>query len=362
MKTLVAIASYGTKNDQYLLKVLAEYRSFSFPIDIVILSNVKKGVPPGIELIVGLPDKDPWSLPFGHKRLFAERKDNYDLFIYSEDDILITEANVRRFLEDTKVLAEDEISGFLRIEINEDGDRFFCDVHSSFRWDPKLTRKRANQTFGFFSNEHSACYLLTRAQLQKAIDSGNFLVPPHEGRYDLLCSAATDPYSQCGFRKLINVTHIDQASVHHLSNRYVGHMGLSAYAFRKQLDLLNGLNGNSMASEPLFQLEPKTLHAKWAKSLYEPVRPELIRLIPSTSHTVLSIGCGWGALEESLQACGMAVTAIPADDLVAAAAGKSGIRLVKGTLQSALKELAGKNSMPLSSQMFCISCQIRSEC
>ena len=41
-RILVAIASYGTGNDVYLRQLIEEYRSMSFDIDIVILSNIEK--------------------------------------------------------------------------------------------------------------------------------------------------------------------------------------------------------------------------------------------------------------------------------------------------------------------------------
>ena len=99
LRILVVLASYGTSNDRYLLRLIEEYRSMSFDVDIVILSNLKKQPAPDIEVLVGLPSRDPWSLPFRHKKVFADRIEHYDLFVYSEDDILITERNLRAFLE-----------------------------------------------------------------------------------------------------------------------------------------------------------------------------------------------------------------------------------------------------------------------
>ena len=114
MKILVVIASYGLKNQAYLRRLIDEYTSMSYGIDIVILSNIPKELGSDIEVRVGLPAKNPWSLPFGHKKLFAERIDEYDLFIYSEDDTLIKQENIDAFLKVTKVLPENEIAGFLR--------------------------------------------------------------------------------------------------------------------------------------------------------------------------------------------------------------------------------------------------------
>jgi hypothetical protein len=97
-RKLVAIASYGTSNESYLQKLLHEYRSMPFDVDVVVISNIEKKLGLDVGCIAGLPTKNPWSLPFAYKALFAERRNRYDLFIYSEDNILITEKNIRAFL------------------------------------------------------------------------------------------------------------------------------------------------------------------------------------------------------------------------------------------------------------------------
>jgi len=109
-RVLVAIANYGEGNRRYLDQLLAEYRAMPFPVDVVVLSNIPKDLGDDVEVKVGLPGKDPWSLPFGHKQLFADRIEQYDAFIYSEDDILVTENNIRAFLEVTPKLEDDEIA------------------------------------------------------------------------------------------------------------------------------------------------------------------------------------------------------------------------------------------------------------
>src|SRR5208282_3350854 len=180
LKILVAIASWGTKNDTYLARVIEEYRSMPFAIDVLVLTNLSKPVGPGAEVfLVNLKGKNPGSLPFAHKKIFAERLKAYDLFIYSEDDNLITESNIRAYLRACAVLEENEIPGFFRFERGADGRINYPDVHGSFHWGSQSVRRRKGQVFATFTNEHSACYMLTRDQLERAIASGGFLVEPH---------------------------------------------------------------------------------------------------------------------------------------------------------------------------------------
>ena len=342
-RVLVALASYGTSNDHYLLRIIKEYRSMPFDIDIVLLSNLSKQPAPDIEILVGLPDKrNPWSLPFSHKRVFTDRLEKYDLFIYSEDDMLITEAHLRAFLEVTAVLRDDEIAGFIRMEKGLDGSINYPDVHENFHWDPTSLRSRAKYTFASFTNEHAACYLLTQGQLRRAIKSGGFLVEPHEWKYDLLCSAATDPYTQCGFTKLIPISHLDDFTVHHLSNKYVGKVGVDEPELRTQVDTMLRLARNACIPVPLLDTETRLWRGMYSKDYYEAPSEEVISMIPPSARRVLSIGCGSGATESRLVKGGLKVVAVPLDPIICSGAAARGVEMVFGNFRTARGQLLGE--------------------
>ena len=134
-KVLVAIANWGTKNDAYLAQLINEYQSMSFDVDVVVLSNLQKEFGDGVESVkVDLRGKDPWSLPFAHKAILASRVNEYDLFVYSEDDTLVTEKNLRAFQSVSGTLSETEVAGFFRFEKNPQGELHFPDVHGHFHW------------------------------------------------------------------------------------------------------------------------------------------------------------------------------------------------------------------------------------
>jgi 2-polyprenyl-3-methyl-5-hydroxy-6-metoxy-1,4-benzoquinol methylase len=343
MKILVAIASYGTNNDRYLNQLVSEYRSMPFEVDIVVLSNIAKPAGPSVEVVVvDLEGKNPWSLPFPHKQIFADRKNDYDLFLYSEDDTLVTEKNIRAFVEVSTALPEGEIPGFLRFEQNPDGSKNFPEIHGRFYWDSQSVRSRGGYTLAHFTNEHAACYLLTRSQLEGAIQSGGFLVGPHQHNYDLLCTAATDAYTQCGFKKLICISRIDEFLIHHLPNKYVGtSFGIGEAEFQRQLEALVRVGSNGHRPIKLFETETKLRDGAFSKSYYEPVRAELLKAIPSTARNVLSIGCGSGETEEALVKRGMNVVGLPLDEVIAGAAAARGVKIVTGDFEQAHQKLAG---------------------
>jgi hypothetical protein len=342
MKILVAIANYGTKNDGYLSRILDEYRGMPYEVDIVITSNLAKNVGPGIEVVAGLPAKNPWSLGFAHKRIFAERLEEYDLFIYSEDDVLIGQKNIEAFLGATAVLPDDEIAGFMRTERDADGKLYFSEVRQHFHWDVTSVRSRGGDVYAFFTTEHAACYLLTRDQLRRAIASGGYLVEPHEGRHDLLVAAATDPYTQCGFKKMICISRFADFLIPHMTNKYVGKGILSGDDFCLQLKKLLAAGCSGHAKGTLFPVETKLYHEHWSKEYYEPCQERLVGLVPLQAAKLLSVGCGWGKTEQRLIASGKNVKALPMDSVIAANAEANGIDVVYGDLETALATLSGE--------------------
>lgn len=325
IRILVGIASYGTNNDPYLEEIIRRYKSMPFKVDIVVFSNIEKNLGADIECTIGLPNKNPWSLPFAHKKLFVERANSYDLFVYSEDDILIAEQTIRAWLNVTAELLPNEVAGFLRIEFGSNGEVNYPDAHAHFHWDPSSVRRRGAYTLTHFTNEHAACYVLNQAQLAAALRSGGFDVAPHEGKYDLLCTAATDPYTQCGFTKLIPVSHLNEFTVHHMSNRYVGKMGVTAEEFDRQIDVL--LRIADCPPKALIPTETRLWRNAYSKDYYEPIREQFTSQIPPAARSVLSIGCGSGAVERWLAKKGLRVAAIPLDPVIASGAAADGVEM-----------------------------------
>src|SRR4051812_47484139 len=156
LRVLAAIASFGERNLAYLREIIQQYHAMTtLEVDVVVLSEAPKALPPSVRVIVGLPSANPWSLPFGHKRLFADSIEDYDLFIYSEDDMGVTEGNLRAFVSATKLLPSDEIAGFLRYEKAKDGSVWMPDAHSSFHWEPRSVVERGGEIFARYTNEHA---------------------------------------------------------------------------------------------------------------------------------------------------------------------------------------------------------------
>ena len=341
LRVLVAIASYGEKNLTFLRQIIRNYQSMPFQVDLVVLSEAPKDLGAGVEVIVGLPSKNPWTLPFAHKAVFAERLERYDLFVYSEDDIHVSESHVRAFLDATARLHDEEIAGFIRYEVDASGNRFVNEPWQHYHWKPDSVRQRGDHTIAEFTNEHTGLYILTQKQLRRAIASGGFLRGPCTGRYSWPETAATDPYTNCGFRKVICISALERFLVHHLPNPYVAHLDVSLPAFQEQIQTLQRIRDAAHPAHTLFEVESKLWPAAWQKSYYEKPGAELLGLVPQDAREILSVGCGWGGTEDALQQRGAKVTALPLDSVIGAVAERRRIEVVYGDWNECMEQLDG---------------------
>lgn len=342
LRLLVAIASFGEKNLAFLKRIIRNYQDLPMAVEVVVFSDQPKDLGPDVKVMVGLPTENPWSLPFAHKNYFARNIDRYDLFIYSEDDMEVTERNIRAFLRVTPDLKPEEIAGFLRYEVNESGNTSLPEVHWTSHWKPGSVARRGGHTIAEFSNEHAAFYLLTRNQLRRAIASGGFLREPCEGRYDMLCTVATDPYINCGLRKVICVSALEDFLIHHLPNRYAGQLGIPLAAFKEQVQTLIEIGTGTHPVSNLCETESRLQHGKWSKSYYEKPCNEVLELVPHDAQTILSVGCGSGATESALKQRGARVTVLPLDSVMGAASARLGLEVVYGTWNECLKILGDR--------------------
>jgi SAM-dependent methyltransferase len=338
---LVGIASYGTAQDHHLQRVVAEYRKLAIPCRIVVLSDRPKNVN-GAEVKVGLPTRDPYSLPFAHRELFAANVDDFDLFIYSEDDTLITRDHIRSFVTLQGCLSDDEILGFIRSEVSPSGEKFITSVHRHFRWLPETIEERAGELFAEFSNRHSGCFMVEQQQLKRALASGGFLVKPHAERYGMLESAASDIYTQCGLRRLMCVTRLEQFTVAHLANKYYHHTGIPIEELSVQAEAIRELHRHGRWTGSLFDAQSRAPGFRWSKNLYEEPDDAVLSAVPASARRVLSIGAALGRTERRLVERGVEVCAVPLDGVFDVALRRRGICTSLGPLPQAMEAFGAK--------------------
>lgn len=230
LRLLVAIPNYGVGNIEYLVQVVNELCSLEkYEVDIVIHSSVPMVF--GQERVTvqfheNPPDGDWINLAWECRRTIYKNRDGYDLFLYNENDQLVTASNIDAFLQVNDVLPKEKIAGFIRYE-NHEGQRFYPDFHDKYAWKPESAFSIGGYTFAEFTNLHQGSFLVTRTQLERAIEATGELVFCYKnGRmwnspYDNLARCSTDLYDT-GFEKVIPISHFDDFLVHHLPDKYYG--------------------------------------------------------------------------------------------------------------------------------------------
>ncbi len=281
MKVLVCISNFGNHQLKYLRKVVQEYdrmASDDFSIDIIIDTTAELEVSKvsgslNISQRIHKPAVGK-ALAFAHRSHVIERSDRYDLFIYSENDILISLENIRAFLNISSQIPGNYITGFLRYEIREEGQpKYLIDAHPQR---PLILQNTINiNGIDYISlvNFHQGGWILTRPQLKRALNSGGFTTVPHRYKkitqvYDTLESGASDVYTLCGFvSKILPLGELSSLMVHHLPNKYVNSGGIWDSPGPLTLEQLKGLcnpRGKSIRIDPA---EPETILRSAAKAL-----------------------------------------------------------------------------------------------
>jgi len=236
-KVLVVIINFGYSQVHFLDKVIESFKSFkNYDLDIVIHSNIPLNYD-GVEVIIKEHMNDWNTFPWETRKTIYDRRNDYDLFLYTENDHLYKESHLDAFLEVTESLPEDRIAGFIQYEeFPEDKMGYLYPAyHASYEWDINSVEKHGDYVTAHFNCEHHAGYLLTKKHLDKVIShmGTDFLVDKNRGirqpgkpGYDSnKVRCCTDVYTHAGMQKVIPISHFDDFLLHHLPNKYKGVFG-----------------------------------------------------------------------------------------------------------------------------------------
>ena len=135
LRVLVAVVSYGSRNDRWLRQLLDGYRRFPCEVQLAVITNVEKDLGPNVEVIHREPPSDPMYFPYYLRQFLLARRGQYDVYIGTEDDVGVTPQNLAAFCQMSRLCSASDVPGFLRFEISRSsGDVAVHDVHGSFGW------------------------------------------------------------------------------------------------------------------------------------------------------------------------------------------------------------------------------------
>ena len=344
INVLIAITNYGSKNDGYLRKILDQYLTLPYNTKIVVYTNTQKDWGEKVDTVVTAPPtSSPRSFPFLARRLFVENIDQYDLFIYSEDDIGITPDHIALFLEVTPTLPPNYVPGFFRYESDSNGNVSLPEIHGSCHWEPDSVERFGERTFARYTNHNMGSYILAKSHLSIAIQSNNYSLVPKRSRCGVIESSVSDVFYDCNLKLEICISDMDNFLIHHMSDRFVGNLGITRKQLQENIDALMDIHAGKLPSYRLFETETKLLQRIFDQPYYPRCNFEIVKAVGSKKQkSILSVGCGSGETEAEMQRNGHEVTAIPLDAVISANAEGQGIKTLPPNFDEALDNLTGK--------------------
>ena len=227
MNVLAVLVNYGTEQLQYLEQVVSELKSFKkYNVTVIVNSNIKLDIP-GIDYVNEICLNDYQLLPLTCKQVIWHYRDEFDIFLFGENDHLFKEHHIDKYLHYNSILPENRIAGLIQYEENETG-KYYPAYHAHYDWDYNGVEKYTGLKFAHFTNIHQATFILTKEQLLKIgqmYDFTQFFGPSH---YSVKCKVNTDIYQFCGMKKMICISDFEDNLIHHLPNIYInGEQGRS---------------------------------------------------------------------------------------------------------------------------------------
>ncbi|MCF7568954.1 hypothetical protein L3X37_11355 [Sabulilitoribacter arenilitoris] len=260
-KLLAVLVNYGDEQLNYLVEVVSGLKRFKyFEVTIIVQSNIPLDIE-GIDTVNVITLEDYQLLPLTCRKVIWNNRNNYDVFLYGENDHLFLEKHVEKHLEYEKILPENRITGLIQFEENENG-RYYPGYHHHFDWKYNSVETYKGLKFAHFFNTHQASFILSRAQLFKINKSFDFnslvedaplsfmdkvlnklkktIKKPlkYPNNYSVKCKVNTDVYDYGGMKKLICISEFEDNLIHHLPNIYIdGLRGRNK--FRSREDRMN---------------------------------------------------------------------------------------------------------------------------
>lgn len=237
MDILAVLVNYGTEQLNYLQQVVTELKSFKkYNVSVVVHSNIPLDEIEGIDETYVVELDDFQLLPMTCRQTIDHNREQFDYFIFSENDHLWKEHHVDKYIEYEKVLPFSRISGLIQYEEDSTG-RFYPAYHAHYDWDYTSVEEYGGKKFAHFTNIHQASFILSKSKLEQIRKKQNFNQFFSNDHYSVKCKTNTDIYGHAGMKKLICISEFDENLIHHLPNIYInGGPGEVEYRVKQRSD------------------------------------------------------------------------------------------------------------------------------
>ena len=222
----------------YLLKIINEIKKYKYKTDIYVHTNKNFQINNMINydnklqiILHDLSNMNPKKLTWLTKIYMKKFINDYDIFIYSEDDILIFNETFNYWLNYKDICFQNNYNlGFLRIEYININNIYLTDISSSFN-NPKFKFINNIKFLVNNKNPYYACWIYDKNIMNKFIKSKYFnkqKIQFHDKIYDIRASQGIGLhalYMDYFKETLIPLNGINQINnncyIHHLPNNYI---------------------------------------------------------------------------------------------------------------------------------------------
>ena len=234
MKLLVSLSSYGDKNLQYLNHVIDVYKSYKkYDVTIDVHCTVKLNRDDVNEIV----HDNPETTCLFHRQDFIRERDNFDLFLFAEYDMLIQEFCVDTFLKHDTLLPIDYCLGFIRYENTPDQIQYLIDLWkniSGYDYIQNYNIALSGNEYFSLTNVHQASYILTRDKLKYVIENTDYNISSLDSNGPELASSGIFKHWPIGpagtINKVlpINRDDLEKCFIHHMADCHCNPPGVNA--------------------------------------------------------------------------------------------------------------------------------------
>ncbi len=229
---------YNKNRFKYLDRTIEYIKDHPYHTDIYIHTNqyFRHKVFPDLNIIVHELPENPFYLTWKYRPIIEKQKDNYDIFMYLEDDIGIPKKAIEYWLKyKDECLRSGMNLGFLRVDRNSaDGLYYVTDFKKKLK--KTITINGMSYVINNI-NPYVAFWIYDKKEFNRFIQSEEWKF--NLKGYSIRATSAIGWNSPKSKRykhtiiPLINNSIIDDCKVYHLPNNYIGHRKFCKYTIEQ---------------------------------------------------------------------------------------------------------------------------------
>ena len=227
MRVYVASSLWVGEQEECLLRCMDSWALSGLDVTFTLDANRECAFSAhGLEAIVYVnPDetRGTYLQTWNHRRRMIDRQDEYDLFVYHENDILLTREHVDLFLDWTRCIPKEWSIRFMNFVYDENGKKRIYHTCPADGWD---VLEHQGQWYLDLHPRYWASFMLTRKQLKTAIQAGGFTTMARRClelpvTFGVSEDACAEPWLKGVFLPVLPVYELEDFLVEHLSGKYV---------------------------------------------------------------------------------------------------------------------------------------------